>query len=200
MGGQPHRLRLVELRILKGGDAEQAISQGWREILSGNIDLVPLYERQAARQFACNRGLFPAARWRRRPGLGLIFLGEWKPDANHIPRAFGVAYEVLDLRTASLPNRGEKRPLIGVGIEIVIEEQAVTPLTRLLLQGQGDQVAESALGQRVLVGKEAVVRIKADVGPVLHRFRENQRTELAGECGRKGLLEKEPHVRAGSRA
>jgi len=200
VGGQPHRLRLVEFRILEGGDAEQAISQGWWQALSGDVDFVRQHEFQPGRQFACNRRLFPAARWRRCPGFGLTFLGERKPDANHVPRAFGVAHQILDLRTADPCNRREKRPLIGVWIEIVIEEQAVAPLTRLLLQRQGDQVAESALRQSVLVGKEAVVRIQADVGPVLHRFRENQRTELAGECGRKGLVEKEPHVRAGSRA
>jgi hypothetical protein len=81
-----------------------------------------------------------------------------------MPRAFGVAHQILDSRTVDLPNRGEKHPLVGVGIEIVVEEQAVAPFTRLFLQGQRDQVAESALGQRVLVGKEAVVRIEPDVG------------------------------------
>jgi len=142
MSGQPHRLRLVEFGILKGGNAEQTISKRRRQALSVDVDLISQHELQAARQLARNRGLLPAARWRRRPGLGLVFLGEWKPDANHIPRAFGVAHQILDSRTVDLPNRGEKRPLIGVGIEIVIEEQAVTPLTRLLLQGQGDQVAD----------------------------------------------------------
>lgn len=90
--------------------------------------------------------------------------------------------------------------MIGVRIQIVIEEHAVAALTRLLLQGQRDQVAESTLGQRVLIRKEAVVRIEADVGPALHRFRKNQRAELSRQCSREGLFEEEPHVRAGSRA
>src|SRR5689334_18942796 len=86
---QSHCLRLVELRVLKGCDTEEAIAQGCRETLLGDVDLVAQHEFEAARQLAaCDWGLFPAALWRRRPGLGLIFLGERKTNANHIPRMF----------------------------------------------------------------------------------------------------------------
>ena len=56
---EPHRLCLVELGILKGREAEQAISQGWQKAFSGDVDLVPQHQFQAARHFAWNRGLFP---------------------------------------------------------------------------------------------------------------------------------------------
>ena len=54
-----------------------------------------------------------------------------------------------------------------------------------LLQRQGDQVAETALGQRVLIGKEAVVGIQADVRPAFHRFGQEVRTEPAGQARRE---------------
>jgi hypothetical protein len=68
------------------------------------------------------------------------------------------------------------------------------------LKRQRDQVPESALGQRVLVRKETVVRIEADVGATLQRLCEDQRAEFAREGCRDSLFEKEPHVRARSRA
>ena len=77
-------------------------------------------------------------------------------------------------------------------------EDEVAARRRDPLERQRDQVAKSALWQRVLVGKEAVVRIEADVGPALHRFRENQRADLACQRGREGLFEEDPHVRTGS--
>jgi hypothetical protein len=112
---------------------------------------------------------------------------------------FGLAHQILDSRAGNFPNRREKRPLVGIGIESVVEEHAVAPVTRLLLKRQCDQVAESAVGQRVLVRKEAVVRFEADVGPVLHRFCEDHRAEFACQGSRDSLFEEEPHVRAGSR-
>jgi hypothetical protein len=45
-----------------------------------------------------------------------------------------------------------------MGDEAVVDEDGIAALTGLVLQRQGDQVAEASAGQRVLVGEEAVVR------------------------------------------
>ena len=64
-----------------------------------------------------------------------------------------------------------------------------------LLQRQGDQVAESAVRHRVLIRKQTVVRIQADVRPTLHRLGQDVGAQPAGQRGRNGLLEEEPDVR-----
>lgn len=65
-------------------------------------------------------------------------------------------------------NPGEKRPLVRVGPQRTIHKDAAAAFARVLLERQGDQVAEATdtgaarprlTGRhRVLVGKQAVVR------------------------------------------
>ncbi len=75
-------------------------------------------------------------------------------------------------------------------------QHAVALVTRCALQGQRDQVPEAALRQGVPVREEAVVGVQADVWSVLHRLREQVRTEPARQRGGDGLLEEQPHVSA----
>src|SRR5690606_17921398 len=79
---------------------------------------------------------------------------------------------------------------------------AVSLIASTLLQREGDQVAEAALRQRVLVRKQAVVRVEADVGPPLHGLGEKVRAEPARQRCRNGFFEEKPDVPAatGSRA
>ena len=86
--------------------------------------------------------------------------------------------------------------MIGIGKPLLVEEDAVATFPRLFLQRQGDQIAETALGQRVLIGEEAVIRIQADIRPAFHRFGQDVRTEPACQRGRDGLLEEQPDVPA----
>ena len=53
---------------------------------------------------------------------------------------------------------------------MLIKEDAVAKLPRLLLQRQRDQVAETTLGQCILIREEAIVGIQADVRPSFHGF------------------------------
>ncbi|HEY0372862.1 MAG TPA: hypothetical protein VGD79_12715 [Thermoanaerobaculia bacterium] len=78
----------------------------------------------------------------------------------------------------------------------VIDENTVPAIARQFLQGQRNEVAESALWQCVLVGKETIVGVEADLRPALHRLREHERSELARENRSNGLFEEEPHVGA----
>lgn len=52
---------------------------------------------------------------------------------------------------------GEERPLIGIGLQGVVDKHAVMLGSGAFLQRQGDQVAKAAFGQGVLVGKQPVV-------------------------------------------
>lgn len=67
---------------------------------------------------------------------------------------------------------------------------------RALLQGQRDQVAETAARQRVLVREEPVVGTQPDLRAVFHGFGRHMRTVLACEGGGCGLVENEPDVAA----
>ena len=49
--------------------------------------------------------------------------------------------------------RREKRPLIAMRGALIIEEDAVAVAAPVLLQRQRDQIAETAVRQRVLIGK-----------------------------------------------
>ena len=87
-------------------------------------------------------------------------------------------------------------------IEFIIEKLRVATRSHLLLEGQRDQVSEPALGQRILVGKQTVVRMKPDLRTPLHRFRKNMRTEFARQTGGNGLVKEKPNMTAvaGARA
>ena len=91
-------------------------------------------------------------------------------------------------------------PLIGTRIQVGIDKHAVAGLSRLALQGQSDQVAESAAWQSVLTRKETVVRTKAEIGPVIHGFSEKQRPQPARQTRRYSLVEEQPNVSAVSRS
>jgi hypothetical protein len=56
------------------------------------------------------------------------------------------------------PREGsEECPLVGVRIEIVVNEDGVPFFPRFLLEGEGDEIPESSCRHRVLVGEKAVV-------------------------------------------
>ena len=200
VGGQPHRLRLVELGILKRRQSKQPVSETRMQSVLGDVDLIAENQFQRLRQFADDRRLLAVPRRRRRPRL-LFFVVLWRQThAEDATAAFGVLDDPFDLRSADPAHAREKRPLVGPRDEVVIEEDAVALLARSLLQRQGDQVPESSLRHRVLIRKETIVRIQADVRPALHRLGQDVRAQPARQRGRNGLLEEEPDVRASSGA
>ena len=73
---------------------------------------------------------------------------------------------------------------------VLVDENAVAAVPRSLLKRQRDQVAKAALGKRVLIGEETVVRIEADARPAFHRFGEKVRAEFPREGRRNCLVEK----------
>ncbi len=90
----------------------------------------------------------------------------------------------------------QKRPLVVVRGEGVIEENGVAGRPRLFLQGERDQVAEPSPGHRVLVGEKPVVGIESRPRPALGRRRQRRRAQLARQPRRERRREKEPEVGA----
>ena len=90
--------------------------------------------------------------------------------------------------------------MIRVGSELLVEENAVARLARLLLKWQRNQIAEPASGQSVLVGKEPVIRIKPKFRPAFHGFCNQIGAEVP--CYTRGdrFREEQPNVTARSRA
>ena len=53
--GQAHSLRLIEFRILKSGQTDQTVAQGWRQIGLGNLDLITEHQFNLLREWANHR-------------------------------------------------------------------------------------------------------------------------------------------------
>ena len=61
VSGEPHRLRSVELGILKCRQTQKAVPQGRMESILSDVDLIAEHEFNRLRQFGGNRGI-PTAR------------------------------------------------------------------------------------------------------------------------------------------
>ena len=58
---EPHRLRLVKLRVLKGCQPEQPIEHGWRQILTFHVNKVRANDLNGLRQRSFDQPLPPFA-------------------------------------------------------------------------------------------------------------------------------------------
>lgn len=90
----------------------------------------------------------------------------------------------------------EVSPLVGNGLEVFVDEDAVSFGAGSLLKREGDEVAEAAAGEGVLVWKEAVVGGELGLGVEFGGFGEEMGGEFAGEGGGHGVFEEEPKVAA----
>ena len=135
-------------------------------------------------------------------GAYVVLLAQGKLHSDDPVPAFGGANDPFDFGTADLPDARQECPLIRMRMALFIEKDAVATIPRPFLQRQGDEVAEAAVRQRVLIGEEPVIRTQADIRATLHRLGQNVRAEIAGQPGRNGFLEKQPQVSAiaGARA
>jgi hypothetical protein len=138
VSGYSHRLRFVELRILKRSQAKQPVSEAWMQSVLGDEYLIAENQIQRPRQFADDRRLFSMPRWRGCPRLIFSVVLWRQPHAEDATTSFGFPDDAFDLRPANLAHAREKRPLVCVGDEVVIEEHAVVLLAWSPLQRQGD--------------------------------------------------------------
>ena len=136
-------------------------------------------------------------RGRRGPRLGVVVF-RWQPNAENPTAALGVLDQGLHLRSSDPSHARKERPLIGPRNEVVVEKHAVALIACALLKRQGDQVTEATLGQRVLVGKEAIVRIEPDVGTAFHRLGQQVGTQASHQRCRQRIVKEQPHMAAAS--
>jgi len=87
---------------------------------------------------------------------------------------FGIPNEILNRDSFHPLHRGEKRPLIGIGNQLVIQKNAVTHVSRPFLEWQSDQVPEPSMRQSVLIWEKSIVGTETKVRPTFHRFSQNK--------------------------
>jgi len=85
-----------------------------------------------------------------------------------------------------------------VEIEIRVKKNAVTVATRHVLQRQGDEIAETAFGHRVLTWEETVVGVEANLMPPFHRPGKNGRAKFSRKARRQRRFKEHPDVTAAS--
>ncbi len=147
VGGQAHGLGAVEFGILKCGEADEAVAEGGRKIGFRDVDLVGENDVEGGRDGPGDGGLGGAAGGGHGPGgEGEVFVGR-EAHGEDAVFSFGLGDEVVDLRASDFWEAGEVRPLVGVGTEVVIEEEGVTVFAGGFLEGEGDEVAETAAGE-----------------------------------------------------
>ena len=198
-GREAHRLGLVELRVLERRQSNQRVAQRGREFGAVEIDAVGEYRVERVRKVGrvLESG---SARRSCRPGLGGGFLVVRVGHADHGAGPFRLADHRLRLRGRDSFEAGEVGPLVGVGFELRVDEGAVAEFARFLLQRQGDQVAEAAIRQRVLVREQTIIGIEPHVRASPHGVGQHGGADFAGELGGKGFLEEQPQMGAVPRA
>jgi hypothetical protein len=60
VGREPHRLRVIKLRVLKGRKPQQPVPQSGEKRVLGDVDLIAEDQFKCPRQFADERGIVPA--------------------------------------------------------------------------------------------------------------------------------------------
>lgn len=100
--------------------------------------------------------------------------------------------DLLDVR--------EEKPLIGVGVELFVNEDAIAFALSFPLEWQGYQVAESAFRNSRLSWEHAVVGIELDRFGAPHCFGDECASEVAGKLRAYGPLEEEPDMATVSRS
>ena len=105
----------------------------------------------------------------------------WQPHAENAASSFSVFDDLFNLWPPDLANAREKCPLVGPRDEGVIKKDRVVLLASGSLERQSNQVSKSSLGHRVLVRKQTVVRIEANVRTSFHRLGENVRSQSSGK-------------------
>lgn len=100
--------------------------------------------------------------------------------------------DLLDVR--------QEKPLIGVGMELFVNEDAIAFALSFPLEWQGYQVAESAFRNSRLSWEHAVVDIELDRFGAPHCFGDEGASEVAGEFCAYGAVEEEPDMATVSRS
>ena len=194
-GGASHRLGAVEGRVLEGRKTDEPVDQARRQAGARDVDLVAQNRVDPLRQRSGNLGQRPAPRRRRAPGLVVLLVERQTPPDNPALPA-GLVGDGGRLVQGETAQRRQERPLVGMGIETVVQEDAVAALPWAALQRQRNEIAEAAGRHGVLAREEPVVGLEPDIRVELHRLGDQMGAETAREGGGHRLGEEDPDMRA----
>ncbi|PTW96677.1 hypothetical protein C8N33_1247 [Pararhodobacter aggregans] len=193
-GGQPHRLRPIELGVLESCDPYQLGNHRRGQPGSVNVDLICDCYLDVWKNHHVRRLCLRASRRRHFPGLVSVFIINRHPDGEHLTRCLS-SRNKIGYRLRGHPwQRRQIRPLVFVWLKILIEEDAIADPPGTVLERQRDQVSKAASGHRILVRKEAVIGRKSDLWPFLHGFRDQCRSKLASRPSRHRFGEEYPDM------
>ncbi len=192
---QAHPLLLVELGILEGGEPLNLVEQ--RRGQARLLDEEPLgaHDLQLGWQRTSETCRLPAPGRQPRPRRGVLRLDRLcRADADHEPLARRLTGEALDALGCEPRDTRKKVPLIRPWLQRVVDEQRVAKRACFRLERQRDEVAEPTPRQGVLVRKEAVVRVHAELVAARHRLGEKKAAHAPRNAGVDRLREEEPDV------
>src|SRR5271165_2014242 len=167
-----HRLSPVEFRVLKRSQAKQTISKRGRRVLPSNIDLIRENQLQALRQRLKDSRLIMARR-RRSPRPVIILISHSHRHSDDSSHGFRIADQSFDLRPTDFSQSRQKRPLVCIWLELLVDKDGISPLPRLLLQRQCNQISKPSFGHSVLIRKKSIIGAETDLRTTLHRLGEN---------------------------
>ena len=193
---QAHGLGFVKFRVLECGQPYQAIGQRLRHLDLGDENLVGQNETKRFRQGAGNR--LTSGRLAL-PRLA-VFLLHGEGHVQWMAATAGPQDGFLQIPLRQALHRHQKGPLIGMGLQLFIDEHAVPRFPGQFLQRQGNQVAKAALGHCVLIGKQAVVTCQRQLPGAVAGMADQRGSELPGLTGWNGLGKEYPGMRTVPRA
>ena len=126
----------------------------------------------------------------------ILVIGDANPDSDQVAFALSFRNDLLRGVGRHSSNRRKELPLVGVRVEVGVNEHTVARLARRKLQGERNQVPEPSLGHRVLVGEKAIVGIETELMPALHGSRENHASQFARGNRRQRTIKEDPNVAA----
>jgi len=128
--------------------------------------------------------------------LYILVIGDAQPDSDQIALSLSFGNDLLRSLGRHSSNRRKKLPLVGVWVEVGVNEHAVARLAWHKLQGERNQVPEPSLRHGVLVGEKAIVGIETELMPAFHGSRENQGSQFARGYRWQRTIKEDPNVTA----
>src|SRR5438445_9153294 len=110
---QAHRLRAIELWILKGSQTREPVSERRRKEVLLQIELIAHDQFEFAGQCAFERRVLPATRGRCGPGGIIDFLEDRQANTGDSSSSFGLGGQSRSAFARNLLDGREKFPLIG---------------------------------------------------------------------------------------
>lgn len=200
-GREPHRLPLVELRVVEGRESLDPMHERRRQPVDCHVQ--PLRENGSNRWWERrekSRSRRSAGGWPR-PGRGVgLLVRHVEVGAQHAPRPHGLRREFVDAAGSDPFDRRQEGLLIRVRRQSRVEKLRVARRTSGVLERQRDEVAEAPARHRVLIGEQAVVGAERDLMTPGHRLGEEEAAHPPSDGRSHWGVEEEPRVRAVARA